>query len=416
MKHSFLGCAIGFMLLLSTTFSFGQGRGKAGEKPAAGRPGAGGPGAGAGRPGAGGPGAAGRPDGNKPGAGKPPGGNWSEAKQPQGNNLKEAGALGARNSSSQSSGEKGVAAGAAASNRNAPKDTGAEGAAAGAAAANRNAPKSTGAEGAAAGAAAVNRNAPKATGAEGAAAGAAAANRNAPKATGAEGAAAGAAVAGRNSPQVSGAAGYAAVKDSFDRHDLYGEDWHGAHPGAWTATGWAAGTEWTPTAWNTVASHCNYGKVAPVSYNYGTNVTCVSGNILLDGQSIGTAEEFSQQAADLAQAGIDAEVSDTSKWLPLGVFAMVRNEDQHPQLILQLAVNEQGVLRGNYTDEATDNTLPIRGQVDPKTQRAAWIVGDKTASIMEAGMTNLTQGEAPALIHKNGKTDRWMLVRLPQPK
>ena len=295
-------------------------------------------------------------------------------------------------------------------------------------------------KGAAAGAAAANRNAPQATGAEGAAAGAAAANRNAPQATGAEArplvrlpptairlrlrARRGrplvppppiAMLPRRQAPE-GAAAGYALARDSFDRHDLYGEAWHGSHPGAWTATGWAAGAAWTPTAWSAVAVHCGYGQITPVSYNYGTNVHCVNGNVILDGQNIGTAEEFSQQAADLAQAGAEVKAADAGKWLPLGVFAMVRNEQQHPQLILQMAVNQQGDLRGNYTDEATDHTLPIRGKVDPKTQRTAWTVGDNTTAVMEAGLSNLTQGTAPALIHKNGKTDRWNLVRLPQPK
>jgi hypothetical protein len=33
---------------------------------------------------------------------------------------------------------------------------------------------------------------------------------------------------------------------------------------------------------------------------------------------------------------------------------------------------------------------------------------------MEAGLNNLAQGEAPALIHKNGTTRKWLLVRLSQ--
>jgi hypothetical protein len=138
--------------------------------------------------------------------------------------------------------------------------------------------------------------------------------------------------------------------------------------------------------------------------------------VALDGQNIGTAEAFSQQAADLAQAGANAKSADTDKWLPLGVFALVRNEDQHPQLILQLAINQQGNLRGNYTDETTDHTLPIQGGVDQKTQRAAWTVGSNASCVMEAGLSNLTQSEAPALLHKNGKTELWYLVRLEQPK
>jgi hypothetical protein len=95
---------------------------------------------------------------------------------------------------------------------------------------------------------------------------------------------------------------------------------------------------------------------------------------------------------------------------------MVRNENQHPQLIVQLAINQQGILRGNYTDEVTDHTLPIHGAVDKQTQRAAWTVDGNKQTVMEAGLSDLTDGEAPALIHKNGKTDHWLLVRLQQPK
>jgi hypothetical protein len=65
---------------------------------------------------------------------------------------------------------------------------------------------------------------------------------------------------------------------------------------------------------------------------------------------------------------------------------MVRNEHQHPQLIVQLAINEKGILRGNYTDEITDNTLPIHVAVDKETQPAAWTVGGNKQTVMEAGL------------------------------
>jgi hypothetical protein len=153
----------------------------------------------------------------------------------------------------------------------------------------------------------------------------------------------------------------------------------------------------------------------PISYNYGINPAYQNGNVMMNGQPVGTAAEFSQQAADLAQSGAEAEAPANGDWMPLGVFAMVRNEQQHPNLILQMAINKQGILRGNYTDEVTDHTQPIHGAADPKTQRVAWMVGNNTTSIMEAGLSNLAHGEAPALIHKNGKTDHWLLVRLEQP-
>ena len=337
---------------------------------------------------------------------KSPGGNWSEPNSGGKHHNEQSGS--AHNESG--------AEGAAAARKKQPQDSGAQGAAAGAAAAKNKQPQASGAQGAAAGAAAANRNAPKASGAQGAAAGAAVANRNAPNVSGAQGAAAGAAVANRNAPNVSGAAGaaagYAAVRSSFDRPDMYGQQWYVDHRGAWSTAGLAAGAAWAPSTWAAVSSYGGYGNNTPVSYNYGVNVTCVDGNVSVDGQNIGTAEEFSQQAADLAETGTEAKTSATEQWLPLGVFAMVRNENDHPHLILQLAINKQGVLRGNYTDEATDHTLPIHGAVDQQTKRVAFTVGDNKNCVLEAGLSNLTQGEAPALIHKNGQTERWVLVRL----
>ena len=141
-------------------------------------------------------------------------------------------------------------------------------------------------------------------------------------------------------------------------------------------------------------------------------MTYQNGNVLVDNQNVGTAALFSQQAAELAQKGIDAQVSDSEEWMALGVYALVRNENQHPQLILQFAINRQGILRGNYTDEVSGQTSPILGAADETTQRAAWTVGGNTRSVMEAGLNNLTESEAPVLIHRNGKTDHWILVRL----
>ena len=138
--------------------------------------------------------------------------------------------------------------------------------------------------------------------------------------------------------------------------------------------------------------------------------------MILDGQNVGTAGAFSQQAADLALIGQNAKTSPRDHWIPLGVFALVRNEEQHAQLTVQLAINKEGILQGNYTDLVSDNTLPIHGSVDKQTQRAAWTVNNNKNFFIEAGLSNLTSGEAPALIHKNGKTEKWLLILLPKPE
>lgn len=248
------------------------------------------------------------------------------------------------------------------------------------------------------------------------AAGAAAAKHKKLPATGAPGAAAGAAAANLRNPGVAGAAGAAAVRNSFNHPGLYGRHWYGNHHGAWLPAGWAAGAGWTPATWAAVAGLCGYANSAPASFGYGNNVTYEGGDVYINGENVATAEEFRRQAVDLAAGGAAVDPSETEQWLSLGVFAMVRNERQRPQVFLQLAVNELGNVRGNYTDEMTDRTLPIRGAVDPETQRAAWTVGDDQSSVMEAGLKNLTEDEAPALLHKDGKTEHWLLVRLEQPE
>jgi hypothetical protein len=212
------------------------------------------------------------------------------------------------------------------------------------------------------------------------------------------------------------AAGYAAMRNSYSGSSLYGQQWYVANPGAFAPSAWTAGAAWSQPAWGAVASLAGYSSAAPVSYDYGVNVTAQNGNVMLDGQSVGTTAEFSQQAADLAAMGTDADVSTGEQWMPLGVFAMARNHKDPERFVVQLAISKQGILRGNYTDESNNKTLPIHGAVDKSTQRAAWTVGGNTQTVMEAGIYDLTQNEAPALIHKNGKTDHWILVRLQQPQ
>ena len=385
------------------------------------------------------------PSVRSPEASSAPGGEWSarthsgkqsgpqSASQPTGTHGAAVASTVNKNQTPQASGAQGAAAGAAAANRNQPPYTGAQGAAAGAAAANRNQPQYSGAEGAAVGAAAVNRNQSQNAAAQEAAVGAAVVNSNQSQ----NAAAAGAAMANSNQPQNAGpqnasaaqtatnpnlpmassaAAGYEAVRNSFNASNVYRPQWWRDHPETWVPAGWIPGAAWHSTPWGAIAEFCGYGNAAPISYNYGVNVTAQNGSVLVDGKNVGSTSDFSLQAAKIAQAGAAADASKTDQWQPLGVYAMVRDERQHPQLIVQLAISQKGILRGNYVDELTESTLPIRGAVDNATKRAAWLVGDNKQTVMEAGLSDLTDPETPALIHKNGKTDHWILVHLDQPK
>src|SRR5262249_37180411 len=144
--------------------------------------------------------------------------------------------------------------------------------------------------------------------------------------------------------------------------------------------------------------YCSY-PATPVYYDYGTTVVYQGGQAYIDCEQVATAEQYAQQATKFSDAGRAAKPSEKEEWQPLGVFALVRGEEQTSDKIFQLAVNKAGVIRGNYYDAFADNTLPVYGSVDKKTQRAAWSVGEKKDVVFEAGIANLTRDETPILVH-----------------
>ena len=88
-----------------------------------------------------------------------------------------------------------------------------------------------------------------------------------------------------------------------------------------------------------------------------------------------------------------------------------------PTLFVQLAVNKQGVIAGTFSNTATDESQPVEGMVDKKTQRSAWGITAKKWPIMETGISNLTNDTAAALVHfEDGQTQQWLLVRLEEPE
>ena len=139
--------------------------------------------------------------------------------------------------------------------------------------------------------------------------------------------------------------------------------------------------------------------------------------VYYNGEPVATAEEYAAQAMDLAAAGQAAKPADKDEWLSLGVFAVVQGDEKEANNIFQFAINKDGVIRGNYYNGLTDTSVPIYGSVDSKTQRAAWIVGDKKDTVYETGVGNLAQPETTMLVHfGKDRTQQWTLVRLEAPK
>jgi hypothetical protein len=217
-----------------------------------------------------------------------------------------------------------------------------------------------------------------------------------------------------------------AAQDWFNDHPAFTPGWIAHHRWAWTPNDQAdedywASNYWNAVAWSTVGDWLNMSAAPPQNYNYGNNVVYQGNNVLVNSQPVGNSQQYYSQAESLAianarqDAAKDPTYTDGKKvqWLPLGVFALMKSDKDKPEMLFQLALDKQGVIRGNYFSEVEDKTQPVFGSIDRKSQLAAWHVGDNDKVIVETGLYNLTKDETTALVHMGpDHEERYVLVRL----
>jgi hypothetical protein len=183
---------------------------------------------------------------------------------------------------------------------------------------------------------------------------------------------------------------------------------------------------WNFATTASLADWLAWGGVTPLYYNYGDNVVYGDDTIYLDQQPVANVDAYIDQATQLALAGAQALAPAAAsteeapapqpEWLPLGVFALTHEEQGEPTIFLQLAVTKDGLIGGTYTNASTGETQNVTGKIDKQSQRAAWIIGNNRDAVMEAGAFNLTQDQAPVLVHwGKEKTQTWLLTRVPAP-
>ena len=102
----------------------------------------------------------------------------------------------------------------------------------------------------------------------------------------------------------------------------------------------------------------------------------------------------------------------------MGVFAVVAEPTQtQTERVVQLALNKEGAIRGNFQDFLTDKVVPVVGSVNKETQRVALKLEGVDSVVVETGLYNLTNDEVPVLVHfgpdrQEGRT----LMRLQPPE
>ncbi|MFT5303437.1 MAG: hypothetical protein ACI814_004256 [Mariniblastus sp.] len=207
---------------------------------------------------------------------------------------------------------------------------------------------------------------------------------------------------------------WGAVNGSYTHWNQFGPRYPVNYPNCWWPGKWAvATTAWATATYVVAGSYCGCSS-AGTYYDYGENVTYQEGVVYQDEQPVATAEEYYDQAEQIAASGEETANED---WMPLGVFALVSEGETSTDKVVQLALNKDGVIRGNYQDQLADTVIPVTGSVDRETQRVALKLAGNENLVVETGLYNLTNDEVPVLLHFGpDRQEARVLARLQNPE
>jgi hypothetical protein len=203
-----------------------------------------------------------------------------------------------------------------------------------------------------------------------------------------------------------------------------GGNWHGHHWHHWND--FARTSPWYWWAWATAPRLTNwfvYDWSTPYYWDYGPGeyIYYNDGAIYVNGRWHQPAPVFYDNTVRIVEQAPDwtAEEAAAQEWLPLGVFAVTREGMAEVDVLVQLAVTQDGVLGGSATDQQSGVVYSVEGAVDNQSQRAVWAYTDERGErvVMETSIFNLTQPEATGLIQLGPNNIEVIeLVRLEAPE
>src|SRR5262249_8006140 len=145
------------------------------------------------------------------------------------------------------------------------------------------------------------------------------------------------------------------VRRGFN-YNCFNTGWYRAHPNAWVAQRWRFPNYWAAPVWASTAAFCGIHP-APVLSDSGSGGVVSNDPVYLNGNSLGSVDQYADQAIQFVDRGREAAPAPNDEWQPLGVFGLISSEDQTAQHVFQLAINSSGIVRGNYYDGVGDNTM-----------------------------------------------------------
>jgi hypothetical protein len=205
------------------------------------------------------------------------------------------------------------------------------------------------------------------------------------------------------------------VRNGYGGANYFSPSWYARYPGAWSPAAYTGPIYGAGAGWGGVAGYGGY-PMQPSYYDYGGNVVSQPTSMYVNGDPTGTPQQYGAQAAQIAGAGTAQPADANAAWQPIGVFAIDPERQSPPPEFFQIAINPQGLIRGNFFDASAKKAEQINGSVDKNSLRAAWTIGQTKSPIFEAGIANLTKDQTTMLMHDDsGRSQQLTLVRMPPP-
>lgn len=214
------------------------------------------------------------------------------------------------------------------------------------------------------------------------------------------------------------------------------------YPGGWCSAGFAEATMWTCMGMSTLT---DFLGIAAMSSNNSSkqsgpsNVTYEGDNVYVNGQP---AQQYYQQSQQLAATAplnaaavgsvplnqqlaynpasgeqLPNQASNANeKWEPLGVYALVQPGQTDSTTLFQLAINKDGVIRGNYLNQITNEKAQVHGALNKQTQQISWSVGENSDTVFDTNLSELMKEDSKVVVQFGpSNTKQMSLIRQKPP-
>ena len=113
------------------------------------------------------------------------------------------------------------------------------------------------------------------------------------------------------------------------------------------------------------------------------------------------------------QPPVVGDPSAPGEWMTLGVYSLVTGSGDSGTRMLELAVDKQGRVRGNYYDMVTNASHTVTGRIDQATQHVQWSLDTNKQLTFFAPLSQLTQPQGVVNVRfPGGQREEWQVTRL----